>query len=110
MSKFLENLTRNASGIKEARAKMVSSTAAAAQQDLIRELEKEELALNTTIMNLEDLYPSTSFSLDATKEGFNAERWVAEMQEAKVELANKQIELQIARGTFNEFFLDEPKV
>lgn len=106
MNKFLENLTRNASGIKEARAKMVSSTAAAAQQDLIRELEKEELGLNTTIMNLEDLYPSTSFSLDATKEGFDAERWVEEMQETKVELANIQIQLQIARSTFKEFFAE----
>lgn len=107
MSKFLNNLTKNASGIKEARAKMVSNTAAAAQQDLIRSLEKQKLTLETTIMNLEDLYPSTSFSLDATKEGFDAEKWVEEMQEAKIELANKQIELQIARSTFEEFFSDD---
>lgn len=58
--------------------------------------------------DLEDLSPDTELSLQPVKDGeFNSENWVAEMQRTQIALANKELELEIATGTYAKYFTEE---
>ena len=56
------------------------------------------------IMNLTDLAPDSKDSLRPCDAGWNANTWATELQRAKQDLYNVNIQLKIAEETFNEYF------
>lgn len=109
MNKFVQNLTKNETGIKEARAKIVGEQAENAQSELINTLKREKNGLNLKLDQLQDLAPNDTTSLVvAGGKTFDPQRWVRDIQDAKVELATKEIELDIAQKTYDEWFKEIP--
>lgn len=108
MNKFIKNLTLSDSGIKEKRARILGEQAKTAQQDLVTRLTKEKNSLDLKLDSLQDLAPDQNTSLRPGGENFNADTWVNQIQDTKIELLNKQIELKIATETFTEWFTAAP--
>jgi len=106
MNKFISNLTASNKTIKESRAKIVSEDALDAQTELVRELKKSKRELERRLIQLSDMSPDSELSLKVVKDNFNAAAWVKEIQDIKIELANKEVELTLAEATFNEWFGD----
>lgn len=107
MNNFEKNLTASNKEIKATRAKRVSQQAELAQDDIVRNLKREELELETKLENLEDLSPSSALSLNPIEGDFNAKEWCRKVQEIKIELLNKQIEYKVAKETYDKYFKEE---
>ena len=104
MNKFAQILSREHSSIREARAKNISEEALYAQEEIIRNLEKKKRELDKVLLDLQDLAPSTTFSLDVTNGKFDAENWAKKLQETKVSIKLVDVELDIAKETKEDFF------
>lgn len=104
---FIKSLTASNSSIKASRAKMVSEDALDASEELIRNLKQEKRELERRLMSLSDMNRDSEFSLKVVKDDFNAKEWIKEIQEIKVQLANKEVELQLASETHNDWFKEE---
>jgi len=105
-NKFIKNLTSSDSAIKEQRATIIAEEAQAAQTELIQTLKKEKRKLDSKLMNLEDMHGETTVSLNPVKEGFDANKWVKELQDTKIAILNKGVEIDTAEETYNEWFAD----
>lgn len=106
-TKFTKNLTLNNKSIKESRAQLIGEDAEAAQAELLRTLRQQHRDLQRKKDSLSDLYPDTELSLQPAKGGFDAKKWVVDLQNTNVAIANKQIEIDIAQETYEEWFSDE---
>ena len=106
-NKFTANLTLPESGIKGKRASILASSAETAHNDLISRLTKEYNTLELTLENLNDLSPDSTTSLKVGGDDFDAEVWVQKMQDTKIALLNKKIELRVAKETHQEWFAVE---
>ncbi|HEY4065154.1 MAG TPA: hypothetical protein VGM30_24790 [Puia sp.] len=104
MNKFVQNLTLSDNGIKSKRAGILGTQAKTAQDKLVLTLRGEKEELDSKLTQLEDLAPDTSISLKPGGDHFDASAWVEAMQETKVALVNKKIELKIAEETLAEWF------
>lgn len=102
MSKFISTLTKSNKDIMKDRAENVGKKTALKQKALVDRLEGEVLDLEGKIQDLTDLAPESSTSLKP--QDFDEENWVRNMQEYKVQLLNKRIELKIAQETQKEWF------
>lgn len=109
MSKFKANLVKDAKGIKEQRASIIENSARKAQENLVRTLTDELDLLNEKLLNLEDMSPDNTYSLRPTGKDFDPRRWVNELQNTKIAILNKEIEITVAKTTMTEWFVDEPK-
>ena len=109
MNKFASNLARNNKAIKETRANRIASQAKMAQDALVMKLQKEKMELEAKLEDLEDLNPDTALSLNPIKGEFDADKWVNEIQDVKVALLNKKVEVTAAENTLKEYFTDEEK-
>lgn len=107
MNKFAQLLTASNKDIKEMRAKMISEDVHDAQSELSRELKKRKRDLEKRLMSLRDMNRDSEFSLKVVKDNFKAEEWVKEIQSIKLELANLEVEIEIAQTTYNEYFGEE---
>lgn len=103
-TKFEKNLTQSTDGIKAARAAILGSNAKIAQETLVNKLKGEENTLNIRLQQLTDLSPNETTSLQVGGGNFNADAWVKEMQDIKVSLLNKKVELSLAQDTLSEWF------
>lgn len=103
-NKFTKNLTLSHKDVRGKRATFIAKNAEDAQIDLVRSLEAQSRALESKLLNLEDLQPDSSVSLRATGSDFDAATWVAEMQSTKMALALKNVEVDLAKGTLTEYF------
>jgi hypothetical protein len=105
---FITNLTKSNIDIKDARAERIAKSAEREQDTLVKKLDKECDDLSNIISDLEDLSPDNELSLHPVKDGsFDAKAWVNDMQVNKVKLANKSIELEIAKKTYATYFTEE---
>lgn len=107
MAKFLKNLTASNKSIKDSRAKLIAEDAEQACRDLVLDIEKQIRDLKRTLMNLEDLSPDSALSLKPVSGDFDAIAWAKKINETKIELKLKQIDLDIAKETLTEYFGDE---
>lgn len=107
MNKFASILNREHGSIREARAINLAEEALYAQEEIIRELEKKTRNLNKIMLDLQDLAPSTTISLDVVNGKFDAATWATQLQATKVELLATTVELKIARETKADFFTEE---
>lgn len=107
MNKFEKMLSADNKTIKAARAKIVAEDIKDAQDEVVRNLRQEKRDFERRLIQLSDLSPDSEFSLKVIKDNFNAKEWAKETQAIKIELANKQVELELAEATYNEWFSDE---
>ena len=106
MIKFVKNLTMSEVGIKQARAEALASGTQIEQQDLMNSLKREVLRLENKLTKLNDLAPATTVSL-RPGENFDPKAWASDLQNTKIELLNKRIELDVATETYDEWFTEE---
>lgn len=104
MGKFASMIAASDKNIKEARAQIVAKAGKRAAENLVRNLEDEVDALETTILNLTDLAPDTTYSLRPGGKEFDAEGWVNKLHEAKLNIELKKIELAQAESILTEWF------
>ena len=105
---FVKNLTKSNNEIKATRAERIAKAAEKSQRSLVDKLDAEVDKLKARMEDLEDLSPDTELSLQPVKDGeFNSDNWVAEMQRTQIALANKELELEIAKRTYEKYFTEE---
>lgn len=103
-NKFIKMLSASNAEIKGARAKIVSEDVIDASESLLQKLRKEKRDLERKLLGLSDFNRDSELSLQVVKKNFNAATWITDVQNTKVELANKTIELEIAQSTHDEWF------
>jgi hypothetical protein len=106
-NKFISNLTQAGQQIKEQRAQLIAEDAEAAQSKLLETLKDEERSLKRKLMTLSDIYPDSELSLLVTKDKFDATQWAKDMQDVKISLLNKQVEIKAAQLTYDEWFKEQ---
>ena len=105
---FVKNLTKSNNEIKATRAERIAKATEKSQRSLVDKLDAEVDKLKARMEDLEDLSPDTELSLQPVKDGeFNSDNWVAEMQRTQIALANKELELEIAKRTYAKYFTEE---
>jgi DNA-directed RNA polymerase subunit K/omega len=107
MKKFQKTLVSSSKHIKAARAKIISENAEAAQEDILRLLKKQLRDIDSKLLGLTDIHPDSELSLKVVTANFNAEELFRAIHTAKIEKANKTIEVGIAQETYDEWFTDE---
>lgn len=108
MNKFGKMLSSSSKEIRGARATFLAEDVKASQENLIRTLEEEKRDLDRSFLAATDLYPESELTLMVTRKDFNPKAWVSKIQALKLAIADKQEELDAARGTFDEWFAELP--
>ena len=108
VNKFTTGLNKSSREIRGQRAVLVGSATEAAQEEIIQSLEKRKRELLTKKLNLEDFYPSKIGSTVPVKNDFDPVEWARDMQKVKVDLAMLDVELKIAKETYDEWFKEIP--
>lgn len=102
-NKFVKNLTASNADIKGKRSEVVARRAKASQSNLVNKLQDEKDELELIVERLSDLFPDSTVSLKVA-ENFDSNKWVKDMQDAKIALLNKEVELKAAKETYKEWF------
>lgn len=110
MNKFVNNLSASNSTIKQARAEAMAEETIIEVEGFVNNLRKERSRLNTLVTSLTDLAPDNAYSLRPGGKDFNASKWVADLHEAKMKLALKEIELSQAVAIHKEWFIEEIEI
>ena len=108
MNKFGKLLGSSSKEIRGARAILLSDDARFAQEELVRNLEAQKRELDRSLIAVTDLYPESELTLMVTRKDFNPKAWVSKIQSLKIEVAEKEIELSIAKETYDEWFVELP--
>lgn len=66
------------------------------------------MTLEIKIADLTDFAPTESTSLVPASKDWDPNKWAKELQEAKRDKYNLEINLDIAKKTYNEFFAELP--
>ncbi len=103
-------LSQGSEFIISERTKIAGAEAKAECEDIVRELEAEVRTIESKLLTEADIYPDSKMSMAAVKPGFSAKTMFRNIQKLKVELEIKNRELQIAKGTYKEYILDEVEV
>ena len=105
--KFEKNLRKTNKEILDSRAKIICEEAEASMDKLVKSLETEYRKLKRQVMNLEDLAPDTSFSLNPVKGEFDADKWANNLVNVKLDMAISEQKLSIAKNAYDEYFSEE---
>lgn len=106
MGKFLEMMSQNDSKTLQARAAVINTQAELHQKNLINALKQKKAEVELKIQSLTDFAPDTTQSLRPGTANWNPKQWVTELQNAKVTLAEIELQLKIAQDTWEDFFGD----
>lgn len=106
MKKFQEIISDNTNASLKRRAAQISTSAEIAQQNLVNALKQEKTNIELKIAGLTDLAPDSTDSLRPGSKDWDAVKWVKDLQTAKQELYQIDIQLKLAEETFNEYFTD----
>lgn len=107
VSKFEKQMRMSSDKIRGQRAKFVAEDAKEAQTELVNNIKKRKRNLERELMQLEDTHRDSKLSLNVVNDRFDAHNWVEDIQCVKIQLANVEIELKIAEGTTNEWFVEK---
>lgn len=107
MNKFQKLISGNGNDVLARRAGSIATAAEVAQQNIVNQLKQEKSRIELEIINLTDLAPETSDSLRPGNKDWDAKDWALKLQEAKENLYNITIQLNIAEETYKEYFKDE---
>jgi hypothetical protein len=106
MKKFQEIISDNTNASLKRRAAQISTSAEIAQQNLVNALKQEKTNIELKIAGLTDLAPDTTDSLRPGSKDWDAVKWVKDLQTAKQELYQIDIQLKLAQETFDEYFTE----
>ena len=109
MKEFQRLISDNTNASLKRRAAQLATSAEIAQQNLVNALKQERTNIELRIASLTDLAPDSTDSLRVGSKDWDAVKWVKDLQKAKQELYNINIQLKLAEETFNEYFVDEEK-
>ena len=107
MKKFQELISDNTSASLKRRAAQISTSAEIAQQNLVNALKQEKTNIELKIAGLTDLAPDSTDSLRPGSKDWDAVLWVKNLQTAKQELYQVEIQLKLAQETFDEYFTEK---
>lgn len=110
MNKITKTMLESSSDILQKRAEMVATNLEIEQTNLINTLKQEKMKLEMKIQDLTDFAPDSTDSLRPASKNFNAKQWVKELNEAKMELYEIKICLELAEETYNDYFKEEKNV
>ena len=110
MGKFLKMMSQNDSNVLRARASVINTQAQIQQTNLINALKQKKAEVELKIQALTDFAPDTTQSLRPGTANWNPKEWVTELQNAKVTLAEIELQLKIAEDTYEDFFADDEEV
>jgi hypothetical protein len=107
MNKFIKAIAGTAEGIKLQRATNTAEAARLAQQSLINDKRTTVQTLVADLTNHLDIGPDSSDSLRPVGRDFDANDWVAQVQQLKFAVKRAEDQLDIAEATYAEWFGDE---
>lgn len=102
-------MLESSSEILKKRATMVATNLEIEQTNWVNNLKQEKMKLEMKIQDLTDFAPDSTDSLRPASKNFDAKQWVKELNEAKIELYELNIALEIAEEVTKEYFTDELK-
>lgn len=108
-NKFIDLISNNGSATLVRRAETISTAAEVAQQNIVNQLKQEKSRLEMLIINLTDFAPETTDSLRPGDKNWDAAEWATELQEAKEQLYDVNIQLKLAIETYEEYFKETPE-
>lgn len=103
-NRFMDTLVSTNERLKEKRASLIEFAANRSQLELVQKIEKEINELRLELESISDFGPENALSLRPASHDFNVNEWRNEVHRIKLELYRKQIELNIAKETYNEWF------
>jgi hypothetical protein len=106
MNKFVSLISADNTGIKESRAKNLGEEVKIEMETLVNNLKRDKLSMENKLARLTDLAPKNAMDLTVGGENFDAKTWVKDLQNTKIQILNKEIELKVAQETFSEWFAD----
>lgn len=105
MKTILEQLTANASEIREERAKRLVKTLEMSQRSMSDGLKSDIMRLEAKIESHTDFgRTSTTSMVVKLEEGTNSDAWVKEYQGLKIALVLKKQELIVAKESYKQLF------
>lgn len=107
MGKFEKMLSASDSAIKETRAKQLAEETILEVDTFINNLKRDISKLNNKLTSLTDLAPDNTYSLRPGSKDFDANKWMIELHETKMDKKLKAIELEVAMEIKNEWFESE---
>lgn len=103
-NKFTRNLQLSNKEIKDKRAVMIGEDAEIAQNDLVQEIVSRKRKLDRKLLDLEDMSPVSTTSLNPSRPEFAPAEWAKAVQSTKCALRMVNVELEIALETNDEYF------
>ena len=103
-NKFTRNLQLSNQEIKDKRAIMIAEDAQIAQTQLIQEISARKRKLDRKLLELEDVSPASTTSLNPSRTDFSPLAWTTAIQFTKCELRMVNVELEVALETNEEYF------
>lgn len=107
MKKFQELISDNTSASLKRRAAQIATSAEIAQQNLVNDLKQEKTNIELRIAALTDLAPDSTESLRPGSKDWDAVEWVKNLQNAKQDLYQIDLQLKLAQETFDEYFSEQ---
>ena len=104
---IIRSLTSSDGTVKEARAINFSDLLGGSQKKLISDLEDKIAKLKSKQLTLEDFNANSTTDLNQHLTRFDFDKWTKEYQDVKIELRMLEIELKLAKETYEKFFQDE---
>jgi hypothetical protein len=104
VSKFERTIDASDKTIKGQRASILAKSSRRAAENKVRSLEDKVDTLESTILNLTDLAPDTTYSLRPGGKDFDAEGWFEKLYTAELELELANIQLAVASRLLKEWF------
>lgn len=106
MNKFVGLLSRSGDTIMKDRAASIGQLAEMAQEELVNDLKRRKIELETKKSEMLDMSPDNRYSLKPGA-NFNAKAWTSEYHKINLNLINLEVELKVAEDTTKELFTDE---
>lgn len=108
MNKFQKSVSRDGDQITNERGSQISDLAKMAQESMINKLKERRINLEFRKKEMLDMSPDNRFSLVTLKD-FDGKKFVEEYQKVCLDLANLEVELEIAESNLKDLFEDEDK-
>ena len=109
MSKFTEMLSSDNKTTLSKRASDLSEATLIEVDTFMSNLRRERLQLNTKLNNLTDLSPENTYSLRPGGDKFKPEEWMKELHQVNMDIRLKEIEMEIAKEIYAEWFGESSK-
>ena len=104
-SKFVSQLSRSNKAIKIDRARRIGEACSDAQIKLVMDIKSKIRTKNNRLDEMTDLSADNqSTTTNVISKNFSADDFVKEINDLKVDLANLEVELEVAEETSNEWF------